>query len=54
LTHLVFLADLIQSRFTLGQDLEGMVTCRVAESLEVLGFSLKQLPALIDAASVIV
>ncbi len=54
LTHLVFLADLIQSRFTMGQELEGMTRCRVAESLDVLGFSLKQLPALIDAASVTV
>ncbi len=51
LTHLVFISDLIQSRFSMGKELERMDTRRLAESLNVLGFSRDQLPALIDAVS---
>jgi HD-like signal output (HDOD) protein/chemotaxis receptor (MCP) glutamine deamidase CheD len=49
LTHLVFLADLILSRFTMGQELELISTRRLAEALNILGFSKSQLPELIDA-----
>lgn len=52
LTHLVFLADLILSRFTMGQELERMDTRRLAEAMKILGFSKGQLPELIDAVSV--
>ncbi len=52
LTHLVFFSDLILSRFTMGQELERMDARRLAESLDVLGFSRNQLPALIDTVSV--
>ncbi len=51
MTHLVFISDLIQSRFSMGKELERMDTRRLAESLNVLGFSRDQLPALIDAVS---
>jgi HD-like signal output (HDOD) protein/chemotaxis receptor (MCP) glutamine deamidase CheD len=51
LTHLVFLGDLIMSRFTMGQELERMVNRRLAEALNMLGFSKRQLPELIDAVS---
>jgi len=52
LTHLVFLSDLILSRFTLGQELERMDARRLAKSLNVLGLHHNQLPALIDAVTV--
>lgn len=51
LTYLVFLADLILSRFTMGQELERMDSRRLAEALNVLGFKKRQLPELIDAVS---
>jgi HD-like signal output (HDOD) protein len=51
LTHLVFLTDLILSRFTMGQELERMNSRRLAEALNVLGFKKRHLPELIDAVS---
>lgn len=51
MTHLVFLAELILSRFTIGQDLERMDTRRLVDGLNILGFSKPQLPELIDAVS---
>ncbi len=51
LSHLVFLADLILSRFTMGQELERINTRRLADALNILGFSKPQLPELIDAVA---
>jgi HD-like signal output (HDOD) protein/chemotaxis receptor (MCP) glutamine deamidase CheD len=51
MTHLVFLADLILSRFTVGQELERMNSRRLAEALNVLGFKKRQLTDLIDAVT---
>jgi putative nucleotidyltransferase with HDIG domain len=52
LTCLVYLADLIQSRFIMGQNLEGMDTNRLDASLSVLNLQPAQLPELIDEVSV--
>ena len=51
LTHLVFLADVILSRFTMGQELERLNIRRLAEALNILGFRKPQLPELIDAVA---
>lgn len=48
LTCLVYLADLIYSRFVMGQELERMNTDGIAFSLKVLNIKQTQLPALID------
>jgi HD-like signal output (HDOD) protein len=48
LTALVYLADLIYSRFVMGQELERMNTDGIAFSLKVLNIRQTQLPALID------
>lgn len=52
LTCLVYLADLIQSRFITGQDLERMDTQRLAASLSVLNVKPAQFSALIDEVTV--
>ncbi len=52
LTCLVYLADLIQSRFSMGQDLERMDTQRLAASLSVLNVTPARFSALIDGVSV--
>ena len=50
LTHLVYLADVIMSRFMVGLELERMDTHTFAARLERLGISPNQLPLLIDRA----
>jgi putative nucleotidyltransferase with HDIG domain len=48
LTHLVYLADLIMSRFMTGQELEKQNSHAFASSLDRLGLRGDQLPSLID------
>jgi putative nucleotidyltransferase with HDIG domain len=48
LTHLVYLADLIMSRFLVGQDFERLDTECLGKRLEKLGFKSNQLAALVD------
>jgi putative nucleotidyltransferase with HDIG domain len=50
LTHLVYLADLIMSRFVVGQELEKQNHHAFASSLDMLGLRTDQLPSLIDKA----
>ncbi len=50
LTHLVYLADLIMSRFMVGQELEKLNTHGFASILDKLGLRPDQLPSLIDKA----
>ncbi|MFH1490039.1 MAG: HDOD domain-containing protein [Pseudomonadota bacterium] len=48
LTHLVYLADLLMSRFMVGQELERLNTDHLASRLERLGISPGQFPSVID------
>lgn len=48
LTHLVYLADLLMSRFLVGQELERLNTDEIAQRLEKLGLSLSQFPIIVD------
>jgi putative nucleotidyltransferase with HDIG domain len=48
LTHLVYLADLIMSRFIVGQELERLDTGLLGERLERLGFERKQFADIVD------
>lgn len=48
LTHLVYLADLLISRFQVGNDLERIDSDGLAESMEKLGLNLSDLPAIIE------
>jgi putative nucleotidyltransferase with HDIG domain len=50
LTHLVYLADLIMSRFMVGQVLEKLNTRAFTSSLDMLGLRTDQWPMLIDKA----
>ena len=50
LTQLVYLADVIMSRFMVGQELEKQNNHAFASSLEMMGVSSDQLPSLIDKA----
>lgn len=50
LTHLVYLADLIMSRFMVGQELEKLSTHVLASVLDKIGLRPDQLPSLIDRA----
>ncbi len=50
LTHLVYLADLIMSRFMVGQELEKLNTHVLASVLDKIGLHPDQLPSLIDRA----
>jgi len=51
LTHLVYLADLIMSRFRVGQELEKLNTDRLASRLRRIGLTLEQFPILIEKIS---
>jgi putative nucleotidyltransferase with HDIG domain len=48
LTHLVYLADLLMSRFLVGQELEHLNTDKLSERLRKVGLSLSQLPVIVD------
>ncbi len=48
LTHLVYIADLLISRFQVGNDLERIDATGLAESMEKLGLNLSDLPAIIE------
>ncbi|MFC1867939.1 HDOD domain-containing protein [Thermodesulfobacteriota bacterium] len=48
LTHIVYLADLLMSRFIVGQELERVNTDFLAARLAVIGLSPEQFPALVD------
>lgn len=48
LVHIIFLADLLISRFHVGLEMERMDIDNLAERLDTLGFSLQSLPDLID------
>ena len=48
LTHLVYLADLLMSRFMVGQELERLNTDALAKRLKKVGLSPEQLPVLVD------
>jgi putative nucleotidyltransferase with HDIG domain len=48
LAHLVYLADLIMSRFLVGQDFERLNTERLGKRLKKLGFKRDQLAGLVD------
>jgi putative nucleotidyltransferase with HDIG domain len=50
LTHLVYLADLIMSRFMVGQELEKMNTDALHSRLRKIGLSHEQLPLVVDRA----
>ena len=52
LCHIVYLADLIMSRFSVGQELEKMNTSTLDARLEKIGISPEQLPYLLDRVSV--
>ena len=49
LTHLVYLADLLMSRFLVGQELERMNTDELASRLQEVGLSPKDFPVIIDS-----
>ncbi|MBW2609614.1 MAG: HDOD domain-containing protein [Deltaproteobacteria bacterium] len=51
LTHLVYLADLLMSRFMVGQELERLCTDSLASRLQKLGISIKKFPRIIDSIS---
>jgi putative nucleotidyltransferase with HDIG domain len=51
LTHLVYLADLIMSRFRVGQELEKLNTDRFASRLGRIGLAMEQFPILIEKIS---
>jgi putative nucleotidyltransferase with HDIG domain len=48
LVHLVYLADLIMSRFMVGQELERLETDSLASRLQTLGLSTRQFPVIVD------
>jgi putative nucleotidyltransferase with HDIG domain len=48
LVHIVYLADLLISRFHVGLEVERLNTDSLAERLEILGFSIKSLPDIVD------
>jgi len=48
LTHMVYLADLVMSRFLVGQELERLRTDQTTSSLEKIGLSPDQFPEIID------
>lgn len=48
LVHIIYLADLLMSRFHVGLEVERLNTHGLAERLEVLGFSINSLPDIID------
>lgn len=48
LTHLVYLADFLMSRFKVGQELERMGTDRFASRLQRIGLSTSQFPVIVD------
>ena len=49
LNHIVFLANLIMSRFHSGLELEARDSGRLAPRLEAIGLTLDRLPAIIDS-----
>ena len=48
LTHLVYLADLLMSRFRVGHDLERLNTDTLALSLQAVGLSPSEFPVIVD------
>jgi len=48
LTHIIYLADLLMSRFQVGQELECLNTDQLSSRLKKLGLSNSQLPILVD------
>ena len=48
LTHLVYLADLIMSRFLVGQELERLNTDKLISRMKKVGLDSKQLPMIVD------
>lgn len=48
LTHLVYLADLLMSRFQVGHDLERLNTDALALSLQAVGLSPSEFPVIVD------
>ncbi len=48
LTHLVYLADLLMSRFLVGQELERMNTNELASRLQKVGLSPEQFPMMVE------
>jgi putative nucleotidyltransferase with HDIG domain len=48
LTHLVYLADLLISRFLVGQELERLNADAIDQRLEKIGLSLSQFPIIVD------
>ena len=49
LTHLVYLADLIMSRFQVGQELERLNTDKLISRMKKVGLDSKQLPIIVDS-----
>ena len=49
LTHVVYLADLLMSRFMVGQELERLNTADLAAKLGKIGLTPEQFPALVDS-----
>ena len=48
LVHIVYLADLLMSRFHTGLELERLNTDALAARLETIGLSISRFPALVD------
>jgi len=48
LVHIVYLADLLMSRFHTGLELERLNTAALADKLETIGLSISRFPALVD------
>jgi HD-like signal output (HDOD) protein len=48
LVHIVYLADLLMSRFHTGFELERLSTAALAAKLETIGLSISKFPALVD------
>ena len=51
LTHLVYLADLLMSRFLVGQELERLNTNELTSRLKKVGLCLEQFPIMVDCIS---
>jgi len=51
LTHLVYMADLMMSRFLVGQELERLNTEKLASRLRTIGIEPKEFPAVVDSVS---
>lgn len=51
LTHLVYLADLLMSRFLVGQELEHLNTNELASRLQKVGLRVDQFPMMVDCIS---